>query len=97
MPDFNEVSRKIDPIMKDLSSRYKIKKLGIFGSTARGQAEPDSDVDILVEFFEIPGLFDFMRLEEELESVLKVRVDLVREKAVRPEIRQSIFKDLRYL
>ena len=47
---------------------YRVKKIAIFGSYARGKAKPESDVDILVEFSERKGLLDLVRIEQ--ESVL---------------------------
>jgi predicted nucleotidyltransferase len=54
----------------ELKSRYKIKKLGVFGSYVKGQEQPASDVDILVSFEEPVGIFTFIGLKEFLESIL---------------------------
>ncbi len=67
-------------------SEFKIKSLALFGSVARDEARPDSDVDILVEF-ESPATFDrYMELKLFLEDLLGRRVDLVTRKGVRPEL-----------
>ncbi len=65
-----------------------------FGSFARGEETPDSDIDILVEFSEVPGMIDFLKTEEYLETVLKRKIDLVRENAIRPELKGVIMSEV---
>ena len=64
---------------KEALDAFGVKAIGVFGSVARGEAGPDSDVDIVVDFDEdsIPGLFEFVRLKRHLEEVLGRPVDLV--------------------
>ena len=80
----------------DLARRYPIKSLAIFGSTARGDITPESDVDILVEFTEPLGL-RFVDLAEELEELLGTQVDLVSRGAVKERHWNYISKDLVYV
>ena len=78
-----------------LRLRFAVAHLGVFGSVARGNAGPDSDVDILVEF-EGPATLDgFMGLTEELERLLGVRVDLATPRSLRPSLLALVKKDLR--
>ncbi len=56
-----------------LKEQYKIRSLGLFGSYVRGEQKKNSDVDILVEFCETPGLFTFIRLEEELSRIIRMQ------------------------
>lgn len=66
----------------------------VFGSTARGENRPDSDIDILVRFDKTRGLFAFVRTKLDLEKALGGRkVDLVQIEAVRPEFREGIEQD----
>lgn len=66
----------------------------VFGSTARGESRPDSDVDILVRFDKTRGLFAFVQTKLDLEKALDGRkVDLVQIEAIRPEFRESIEQD----
>jgi len=70
--------------------RFCVKSLAIFGSVARDEARPDSDVDILVEF-EGPVTFDcYMDLKFYLEDHLGTRVDLVSKRTLKPQIRASV-------
>jgi uncharacterized protein len=67
-----------------------VKTLEIFGSTARGDARPDSDIDLLVEFQQ-PASFDrYMDLKLYLEDLTGRRVDLVTRTALKPRLRTSI-------
>jgi len=70
MSNLNEILIKIRNIKPQLIKKYKIGKIGVFGSYVRNEQTSDSDVDILVEFSEPIGL-DFVNLAEELESELK--------------------------
>ncbi len=76
---------------------FKVKSLAVFGSVARGEARPDSDVDVLVEF-EGPATFDrYMQLKDFLEDVLGASVDLLTRKGVRPELASSIEQEAVYV
>ena len=66
-----------------LQRQYPIHRLALFGSYARGEAQPDSDVDLLVEVDPSIGL-RFVTLAEDLEDLLGLPVDLVSQRALRP-------------
>lgn len=79
-----------------LCKRWKIRELSLFGSVARGEARPDSDIDLLVEFEPDSewSLFDVGRLHYEAEEMFGRKVDLVQERLIRGERRRrSILKD----
>ena len=76
----------------ELRKKYNVKELGIFGSYARGQQKKSSDVDILVKFSPNATLFDFVGLGNYLEEKLKIKVDVVSERGIRPELKSSIVK-----
>ena len=78
-----------------LKRKYRISKIGVFGSYSRNEATEKSDVDILVEFEEPIGL-DFVLLAEELESLIGNKVDLVSSNAVKPKIKKYIEDELVY-
>jgi len=80
--------------LPDLSLRYQIASLGVFGSYIRGEQRPDSDLDLLVEFQQPPSLFQFIRLENELSDVLGVDVDLVMKSALKPAIGRHILEEV---
>ena len=95
MSNLNEILIKIRNIKPQLIKKYKIGKIGVFGSYVRNEQTSDSDVDILVEFSEPIGL-DFVNLAEELESELKEKVDLVSRKGIRPEYLKNVENELQY-
>jgi predicted nucleotidyltransferase len=68
---------------QELMERFGVCSLALFGSVARDEAGPDSDVDILVEFRETPGLSEYMGLKFWIEDRLGRHVDLVMEKALK--------------
>jgi predicted nucleotidyltransferase len=70
-----------------------VKSLALFGSVARGEASPDSDVDLLVEFSVPVGLFEFVRLKLRLEQILGCEVDLVTPDALRPTMKDDILQE----
>ena len=77
--------------------KYKVSKVGIFGSYVRDKAKKKSDVDLLVEFEEVIDLFDFVHLTDEVEKVLKTRVDLATPDAIKPCIRPRIMKEVEWI
>ena len=81
-----------------LCRRHQIKRLGVFGSFARGDATGSSDVDLLVEFKKEAqtSLFDMVRLQEELSCLFGRKVDLATPAILEnPYRRRSVLKDLR--
>lgn len=69
----------------EFTGPFRVRSLAVFGSVARGESRPDSDVDILVSFEEPPGFDGYMALKRRLEDLLAARVDLVMQGALRPE------------
>jgi uncharacterized protein len=80
---------KGDEVLKTLG----VVSLKLFGSMARNTARQDSDADFLVRFSGSPTFDRFMDLKLHLEDVLGIKVDLVTEDALRPQMRQSVEKD----
>ncbi|MDO8704772.1 MAG: nucleotidyltransferase family protein [Sulfuricaulis sp.] len=78
----------------EIAKKFAVKHLALFGSTARGEAREDSDVDVLVEF-DGPATFDgYMGLKSYLEELLGRKVDLVTESGLKPRARLHVEKDL---
>ncbi len=77
----------------ELAIRYPIRRLALFGSWARGDARPDSDVDVLVEVDASIGL-RFVDLANELERVVGRPVDLVSRRAIKPSLWKHIEPEL---
>ena len=78
----------------ELREKFKVKTIGVFGSYVRGEQKRNSDVDVLVEFEEPVGLFEFIKLENCLSDLLGVKVDLVSKKALKPHIGEHIMQEV---
>ena len=85
--------------LEEICHRYNVRELSVFGSAARGEAGPDSDIDLLVDFAPDAkiGLWEFGRMERELQSVLGRKVDLVSKRGLKSRVRRSVLQDARIL
>jgi hypothetical protein len=79
-----------------LQKQFKVSKLALFGSYARGEQNPDSDVDILVDVDPSIGL-DFVTLAERIEKLLGTSVDLISMRAVTSKAMKFIEPELIYV
>lgn len=85
-----EVFLKISHVLRKKGAR----KIAIFGSYARNEQKPGSDIDIIVEFSERKSLLELVRIERELSEILGIRVDLLTEKSISPYLIDSIKKEM---
>lgn len=97
MKTLEEIRAQLEVLKPTLKERFKVKTIGVFGSYVRGEQKRGSDVDVLVEFEEPVGLFEFMRLEFYLSDLLGVKVDLVSKKALKPYIGEYIKREVVYV
>ena len=89
----DEALRLLTEAGPEIVRRFGVKRLRLFGSTARDEAREDSDVDVLVEF-EGPATFrGYFDLLHYLEDKFGTTVDLVTEKGLRKEVRPYVEKD----
>ncbi len=72
-----------------------VTRLRVFGSVARGEAGPDSDVDLIVDFFKKPDLFAFSGLRLDIIDMLGRKVDLLTEDSIHPYLKRKILKQAR--
>ncbi len=79
----------------EICRRYQVKELAVFGSAARGELRPDSDIDLLVDFLPEarPGLLGLSALTRELSALLGRHVDLGVKPALKPLIRPSVLAE----
>ena len=94
MQDVEGIRRALLQHKAELQKKFKVKTLGVFGSYVHGEQKRGSDVDVLVEFREPIGLFEFMDLEDYLSQLLGVKVDLVSKKALKPHIGERILEEV---
>ncbi len=97
MKPYKNIEEVLKQHKKELAEKYKVKEIGVFGSYVRGEQKKRSDVDILVEFEEVPDLFKFLELERYLEMLLGAKVDLVEKSALRPQLKDAILSEVVYV
>jgi len=90
MKTLNEVLEILRMHKEELKNKHKIKSIKIFGSYARGEQRETSDIDIIVKFEKHPTLVEFIKIQEELENLLGIKVDLLTEESISPFIRPLI-------
>jgi hypothetical protein len=80
---------------KDLRAKG-VLHAAVFGSVARGEARPDSDVDILVDLqpHKPCGVYEYVRLKHDIADLFGRKVDLVERKALKPFVREEAMRDL---
>lgn len=76
-----------------LEEKYKVKEIAIFGSYVRGEQTEKSDVDIFVDFYDLPDVFNLLKLERSLRGTLRCKVDVIRKGAIRKELRDQIMSE----
>src|SRR6266581_9154503 len=87
------VKAKREEILQ-IAARHGAKRVRIFGSVARNEAKPDSDVDFLVDMEPGRSLFDLGGLLMDLQDLLGCNVDVVTEKGLRERIRERVLKEV---
>jgi len=92
--ELKEIKGVLGRLERQIRKEYKAEIIGLFGSYVRGEQKAESDVDILVRFLQGATLFDFVGLADFLEERLSLEVDIVSERALRPELREQILKDV---
>jgi predicted nucleotidyltransferase len=92
--------KSIEKILKKhkeyLQKKFYVEKIGVFGSYSKGEETSESDIDILVKFNGPIG-WDFIELNEYLESILGKKVDLVSIKALKRQLKDIILKEVIYI
>ncbi|HEY4362746.1 MAG TPA: nucleotidyltransferase family protein [Bryobacteraceae bacterium] len=78
----------------ELCRRYRVQEMAVFGSAARGEMHPDSDIDVMVEFQpDASAGWEFFQLEEDLARLFRRKVDLGTKGSLKPWVRPSALRD----
>ncbi len=77
-----------------LAEHHKVRSLAIFGSFVQNDQQEGSDLDVLVEFDEVPSLLQFITLENALSDLLGIKVDLVMKDALKPSLGQRVLAEV---
>jgi predicted nucleotidyltransferase len=88
---------EINSLIVSTLESYGVKKIAVFGSYARGENLPGSDIDILVEFLNPIGLFEFVNIKQELELKLNKSVDLLTYNSIYHRLRDTILAEQKML
>ena len=91
LSDINNTLKSTLPVIRE---KYAVEFLGIFGSYLRNEQTPNSDLDLLVSFSEVPSLLKFIELENYLTDLLGIKVDLVMKEALKPGISKNILDEV---
>ena len=97
MQTLDEIRDTLKKHKEEVMRDYKVKAIGIFGSVVRGEQGRRSDIDILVDYDELPDLLKLIELERRLQRILRKKVDLVEKSGIRPELRDRILREVVYI
>ena len=94
--DLATILERLRALKPELALRFGVSAIHVFGSRARGEEGPDSDLDLLVDFAPgaTPTLFSLARLDRTLESALGIRVDVVAAANLNPRLAPYIREDM---
>lgn len=97
MKSKEEILNALSDLTTELRKSYKVERIGLFGSFARQEQQPGSDIDLLVDFSDDADLFDVAELKYFLEEKLHNAVDIVPARALRDELRHAVLADVSYV
>jgi predicted nucleotidyltransferase len=92
MIQFSDLRQRRDAILS-LAAKYGIRRVRVFGSVARGEARPGSDLDVLVDFEPGRSLLDQVGFRQDLEELLGHRVDVVAEGGISPYLKAEVLRE----
>lgn len=93
MADLDILRDRLHQELPRLEEKYSVASLELFGSYVRGEETGQSDLDVLVTFHRVPGLLEFIRLEDHLSDLLGLNVDLVMKEALKPRVRDHVLRE----
>jgi len=85
----DEITNKLVSILK----KHGVRRIEVFGSYARGEAKPESDLDVIVEFEKRKSLLELVGIEQELEDALGIKVELLTRASISPYLIERIEKE----
>lgn len=80
-----------------LLETYRLTRLGIFGSYARGEQTDESDIDVLVDYEKAPTLWRLIELRDYLSELFAIKVDVVTRNGLKARIRERVLAEVIYL
>lgn len=95
MPTLTQVLNELRRLEPELARR-NVARIGVFGSVARGDSTPDSDIDVLVQMTDEGDLFDLVGVKHLLEQNLGQSVDVVPIGGLKQDVRDAVLREVRY-
>lgn len=89
-----KILEELRSCLPDLEQRYRVKSLGVSGSYVHRRKHSGSDLDLIVEFYDQPGLLKFIEMENYLSDLLGIKVDLVMKDGLKPAIGERILNEV---
>jgi predicted nucleotidyltransferase len=96
MMDLSEIKSVLEQLKPELSQKYFVQRIGLFGSSVRDNFSASSDIDILVEFNQPIGI-EFIDLANYIETKLNRKVDLVSRNGIKQKYYEAIEKEIVYV
>ena len=96
MPNLGQIEKTLASHKAEFRDRFRVRNFAVFGSYARNEPQPDSDLDLLVEF-DAPVGIEFIDLGNYLERILNLCVDLVSRNGIKPQYFRQIKDELKYV
>ena len=97
MKTLDEIKEILTKHKEEVQQEYKVRGVGHIGSFVRGEQKKRSDIDILVEYSELPDLLKLIELENRLQKLLKRKVDLIEKSGIRTELKEIILNEVVYI
>jgi predicted nucleotidyltransferase len=97
MQNTKEILDTIRQSKQHLTSMFKLREVGVFGSAIRGEQRDGSDIDVLVDLDAHADLLDLIGIGQYLEELLHAKVDVVPRAALRQEFREQVLREVCYL
>lgn len=88
-PRYVEIYKAIEPFIEDLG----IKQIKVFGSYARGEENPKSDIDIIVDISKPIGIYQFIGMKQDISKSLNKKIDLFKPNNIEPLIKEKIMAE----
>ena len=91
--NLQEILSTLRKLLPNISQKYGVASLEVFGSYVKNKHGINSDLDLLVSFSKVPTLLKFMELKNYLSDTLQINVDLVMKDSLKPRIGQNILSE----
>lgn len=96
LPDDWEIAhlaRRLRSLLPDLRARHHLDTVALFGSYARNEQRPDSDLDVLVTFSRTPSMFELMHAQDDISDALGMPVDLVMRTGLQSRLARYVLRE----